>query len=289
MRILLTGASGQVGQALLESAPAGYELLTPGRTELDFSLPDSIPDCIRDLAPDTIINAAAYTAVDQAETDVELAQLVNETAAGVVADYCAKANIPLVHISTDYVFDGLSKTPYTPDSEICPLGVYARTKAAGEVQVQKRNSSAYIVRTGWLYGLHGSNFVKKMLQLTTEKEEISVVDDQVGTPTYSINLALMIWRLLAVMPAARIWHFSDAGSTSWYGFANAVFAEALTAGVIDKKPRVVPTRSADMKYAAPRPPFSVLDKEQTWSELNIKAIHWRKSLVNMLAEMASRR
>ncbi|MGI9308071.1 MAG: sugar nucleotide-binding protein, partial [Gammaproteobacteria bacterium] len=120
-----------------------------------------------------------------------------------------------------------------------------------------------------------------------EKDEISVVNDQVGTPTYVVNLAAMIWRVLEVKPAARIWHFSDAGAISWYEFANAVFAEAKAAGIIDKQPRVIPTRSSDMNFAAPRPAFSVLDKQQTWTELSIEAVHWRRSLINMLAAMVS--
>jgi len=288
MKILITGASGQVGHALQETAPANFRLLTPARKELNFSAPTALPERLKSFAPDIVINAAAYTDVEKAEAEAELAQRVNATAAGAVAEYCATAGIPLVHISSDYVFDGLSKVPYVPDSKKEPLGVYARSKAEGEELVQKCYKDGYIVRSGWLYGLHGHNFVKTMLRLAAEKPEISVVNDQMGTPTYSANLAGMIWRLLEVKPATRIWHYSDAGATSWYEFAKAVFVEARSAGLIDKEPRVKPIRTAELNCAAPRPAFSVLDKQQTWTELGVVPMHWRKSLATMLAELASR-
>jgi len=282
MKVVITGANGQLGYSLQRVAPAGVEVIALDRTQFDLSAPDSLGQCLRDIKPAAVINAAAYTAVDRAESDAELAFVVNAQAPLMIAQYCQTEAIPLIQVSTDFVFDGAVGRPYSPASETSPLGVYGQSKLQGEANVLDACDSAYVVRTGWVYCEHGANFVKTMLRLGRERDALSVVADQIGTPTYAGNLAAMIWQLLEQRPENRIYHFSDAGVASWYDFAVAIFSEAAAIGLLVRAPKVTPIKAVDYPTPAARPAYSVLDKSQTWSELGVDAIHWRDALTVML-------
>ena len=290
MKVLITGANGQLGYALQKTAPAvmGIEnsllqLIPVTRAGFDLAQPESLLTTLDSYQPDAVINAAAYTAVDKAEGASEQAQCVNATAVGVIAQWCQKQSVPLIQISTDFVFDGKQSSPYEPNSNTNPLGVYAQTKRAGELAALENCSTSYIVRTGWVYCEHGANFVKTMLRLGKERETLGVVADQVGTPTYAINLAQVVWQLLAQRPEQKIFHFSDAGVASWYDFAVAIFAEAKLQGLLEKAPHVKPITTDDYPTPAQRPAYSVLDKQLTWGSLGITPCHWQGALSVMLA------
>lgn len=289
MKVLITGANGQLGYALQKTAPgfigndeSVLDVIALTRAEFDLSRPDTLAAILDLYQPDAIINAAAYTAVDKAETDQALANTVNALAVIAIAKWCEQQKIPLIQVSTDFVFDGKKSSPYLPDDRTNPLGVYAQTKCAGEQAVLENCSSSYLVRTGWVYCEHGANFVKTMLRLGAERVSLGVVADQVGTPTYAINLAQMIWQLLAQRPEQKIFHFSDAGVASWYDFAVAIFNEAKAQDLLTAIPQVKPIATSDYPTPAQRPAYSVLDKQQTWSLLNIAPDHWRNALSTML-------
>ncbi|MDR7088693.1 dTDP-4-dehydrorhamnose reductase [Cellvibrio fibrivorans] len=290
MKVLITGANGQLGYALQKTAPAVIgagkmllQLIPVARTEFDLAQPESLLARLDTYQPDAIINAAAYTAVDKAEANQELAQCINATAVSVIAQWCEQKKIPLIQVSTDFVFDGKKSSPYQPDDKTNPLGVYAQTKLAGELAALENCSTSYIVRTGWVYCEHGANFVKTMLRLAAERETLGVVADQVGTPTYAIHLAQMIWQLLVQRPTQKIFHCSDAGVASWYDFAVAIFAEAKAVGLLEKVPHVKPIATSDYPTPAQRPFYSVLDKQITWSILGISPCHWQSAVASMLA------
>lgn len=289
MKVLITGANGQLGYALQKTAPdfignaeSVLEVIGLTRAEFDLSHPDALAAILDSYQPDAIINAAAYTAVDKAETDQAMANTVNALAVIAIARWCEQQQIPLVQVSTDFVFDGKKSSPYLPDDRTNPLGVYAQTKCAGELAALDNCTASYIVRTGWVYCEQGANFVKTMLRLGAERKSLGVVADQVGTPTYAVNLAQMIWKLLSLRPEQRIFHFSDAGVASWYDFAIAIFNEAKTQNLLAAIPQVNPIATSDYPTPAQRPAYSVLDKRQTWSLLNITPAHWQNALSTML-------
>lgn len=289
MKVLITGANGQLGYALQKTAPgfisddkSTVQVIALTRAEFDLSQPNELAAILTSYQPDVVINAAAYTAVDKAEADQALANTVNALAVAVIAQWCEQQQIPLVQVSTDFVFDGKKSSPYLPDDRTNPLGVYAQTKYGGELAALNNCTRSYIVRTGWVYCEQGANFVKTMLRLAAERESLGVVADQVGTPTYAVNLAQMIWKLLSLRPEQKIFHFSDAGVASWYDFAVAIFNEANTQNLLTTIPQVKPIATSDYPTPAQRPAYSVLDKQQTWSLLNIAPEHWRNALSTML-------
>ncbi len=288
-RVLITGAKGQLGQALQQTAPdtlgaepGSLELIAVDRSQFDLSQSEQLAAQLQQYKPHAIINAAAFTAVDKAESEFELANRVNALAVAELARWCEANNIPLIQVSTDFVFDGNQAQPYLPEGEANPLGVYAKTKRAGELAALELCSRAYVVRTGWVYGEHGVNFVKTMLRLGAERDVLGVVADQVGTPTYAKHLAQMIWRLLAILPEQKIYHFSDAGVASWYDFAIAIFKLAQAQGILDRVPLVKPITTSDYPTPARRPAYSVLDKSLTWKILDITPCHWQTALADML-------
>jgi len=287
IKVLITGANGQLGYALQQTLPAllkGFavdaQALT--RQELDLADVDNISIVLSHYKPDIVINTAAYTAVDKAESEPELAQLINHRAVDAIARWCAQQQKTLVQISTDFVFNGKSSTPYLPENECDPLGVYGKTKRAGELAALESNPDTYVVRTGWVYCEQGTNFVKTMLRLGAERETLSIVSDQVGTPTYAIHLAQMIWSLLDKKPTQKIFHFSDAGVASWYDFACAIFSFAEQKKMLSRLPHVKPIRTCDYPTPATRPSYSVLDKFQTWTLLDIRPVHWHNALCAMM-------
>lgn len=290
MKILITGADGQLGRSLQDSAPAmingEYNIVTPvGRKFFDITKKKHLHEQLAQLKPNIIINAAAYTAVDKAEVERDEARLVNVQGIENLVEWCVANNCTIVHVSTDFVFGGDKSTAYKPSDNTSPLNYYGETKLAGEQALRKSECNHYIVRTGWVYSEHGNNFVKSILRLAATKPTLSVVADQIGTPTYAHHLAHMIWQLIENKPEVSTWHFSDAGVASWYDFATAIIEEAVPMQLLQKNIPVKPITTSDYPTPAKRPQFSLLDKEQTWKELNIAPVHWRVALRSMLARL----
>jgi dTDP-4-dehydrorhamnose reductase len=279
------GAGGQVGQELSRSARPDIQLVTLTRQELDIAEPGAVARCLEQEQPALVINAAAYTAVDAAETDATAAWRANAEGPALLAGACSELGCRLVHISTDFVFDGKSTQPYRPGDETAPLGEYGRGKLAGEEAIQQGLPGAVIMRTGWVYSSFGSNFVKTMLRLMAEREAISVVADQVGTPTWAAGLAGALWQVAARPQLEGIYHWSDAGVCSWYDFAVAICEEGLHLGLLKKSVQINPIATSEYPTAAARPPYSVLDKKDSWRELELGGVHWRQQLRAMLKDM----
>lgn len=283
MRALILGAGGQLGLELAEAVPVGWELRTLSRAMLDITDEAAVHRALREAGPDVVFNAAAYTAVDRAEAEPAAANAVNALGAGNVAAAARALGARLLHVSTDFVFDGEASRPYAPGAHANPLGVYGRTKLAGEVAVAERgDAGALIVRTAWVYSRHGANFVKTMLRLMATRDSVGVVDDQVGTPTWAGGLARALWAAAARPDVAGVLHWTDAGVASWYDFAVAIRDEAAAAGRLTSTPDVRPIRTEDYPTPARRPAYSVLDKTSTWAALGVTPVHWRSALRQML-------
>lgn len=285
MKALILGAGGQVGRALAAAAPAGTAIVALGRDACDIGDAEAVRRAVADAAPDLVFNAAAYTAVDRAEAEPEAAARINDAGAGHVAAAAAETGARLVHLSTDFVFSGGDGTPRRPDAATAPRGVYATTKLAGERAVAAAAPDALIVRTAWVYAPVGANFVNTMLRLLAGRDEVRVVADQIGTPTWAGSLAGALWGLAGV-GAEGIHHFTDAGVASWYDFAAAIAEDGVAAGLLPPGRRVVPIATADFPTPAPRPAFSVLDKSDTWALLGGPPPHWRTNLRANLKEVA---
>ncbi|MGH8895740.1 MAG: dTDP-4-dehydrorhamnose reductase [Egibacteraceae bacterium] len=277
MRVLVTGAGGQLGHDLMR-AFAQDEVVGLAHAELDVTSEPAVVGAVRDHAPDLVVHAAAFTKVDACEAEPETAWRVNALGSWWVARACALAETAMVYLSTDYVFDGTADRPYTEFDPVGPRSVYGRTKEAGEQLVRETLPAHYIVRTSWVQGAHGANFVKTMLRLGRERDTVSVVDDQTGSPTFTFDLAPTI-RQLAVTGRHGTYHLTNAGHCTWFAFAQAIFAEAG----LDVTCRPIDT--AAFGAPAPRPAFSVLD--------NLKARlvgleplpEWRASLKRLIAEL----
>lgn len=278
MKILLTGGSGQLGRALIASAPAGTRITAPTHDQLDITNARQLAAAMAATAPDLVINAAAFTAVDRAEAEAEAAHALNATAVATLAALAPK----LVHFSSDFVFDGTAHRPILPDTMPNPISVYGASKYAGE---QAAGPSALIIRTAWVYAAHGQNFVHTMLRLMQAQAEVRVVADQLGTPTHAASLARATWALLG---QSGIHHWTDAGTASWYDFAVAIQDEALALGLIDRPATITPIRSVDYPTAARRPAYAVLDKTETWA-ITGPAAHWRHELRACLAAIKAAR
>ena len=284
-KVLITGAAGQLGRELLRSVPEGVECIAATREILDIADAAQVRAFVRRERPGLIINAAAYTAVDKAESEQKLAAAINVNGAANLATACAENGSRLIHVSTDFVFDGTSSTPYLPDAPTSPLGEYGRSKLAGEQAVVAGLPSALIMRTAWVYSAFGGNFVKTMLRLMAEREELSVVADQVGTPTWARGLADALWLAADQSDLQGLYHWTDAGVCSWYDFAVAIAEEALEIGLLQRMPRIHPIPGSAYPTPAARPAFSVLDKNSTWAVLKTEGLHWRSQLRSMLKEL----
>ena len=267
MRVLIAGAGGQLGRALQACAPAGITVIAPPEAEFDITDAAIAAAVITAARPDIVVNAAAYTAVDKAESDPETAHRINADAVAILAANTLK----LVHISTDFVFDGTASQPIAPDAATNPINVYGATKRAGEVAA---GPGALVIRTAWVYAAQGNNFVHTMLRLMRERPEIRVVADQIGTPTHAAGLARTVWALLG---HSGIFHWTDAGVASWYDFAVAIHDEALALGLLDNPVAIIPIGTADYPTPARRPAYGVLDKSKTWA-ITGPAAHWRSEL-----------
>lgn len=287
MRALVLGAGGQVGQALVWNAPKDALVIGLDRSGCDIGDPRQVRDAVAQAKPDLVFNAAAYTAVDKAESEPETAQRLNAEAAGIVAEAARAAGARTVHISSDFVFGGAAAGPRKPDDPVAPQGVYARTKLEGELAVAAADPDALIVRTAWVYAATGHNFVNTMLRLLAERDEVRVVADQIGTPTWAPSLAGALWAL-AGQGARGLHHYTDAGVASWYDFALAVAEEGAAAGLLSLPARVTPIATADYPTPAPRPAYAVLDKAATWALLGGPAPHWRVNLRKNMQERGGR-
>ncbi|QAY75713.1 dTDP-4-dehydrorhamnose reductase [Sphingosinicella sp. BN140058] len=277
MKVLIFGAAGQVGRALAAFAPPEAELVALDRHGCDISDPGAAADAIARHRPAWIFNAAGYTAVDRAESEPDAAQRVNGDAPGWMAQAAHAIGAKMVHLSSDFVFDGTASRPLRADSPARPISVYGHTKRHGELAVVAACPDALIVRTAWVYDREGPNFVTAMLRRMSAGGELRVVADQIGTPTWARSLATAVWAL-ADSGASGIHHFTDAGIASWYDFAVAIEEEAVSAGLIERAGPIVPIASADYATQARRPAFSVLDKSATWGVLGTHPPHWRANL-----------
>ena len=285
-KILITGADGQVGSALLSSAPNGFAAVAANRAALDITDQKSVLNWVLENKPAGIINAAAYTAVDLAEQESALAHSVNAEGPRNLALAAAELSIPLVHISTDFVFDGRQATPYKPADPVNPLSVYGESKAKGEEYlINLYSEKSAIVRTSWVYSTGHQNFVSTMLRLMKEKDKLSVVSDQIGTPTSAKPLAKACWQALA-LELSGILHWSDAGVASWYDFALAIQEEAVQCGVLSSPISILPVTTEDFPTAAVRPAYSVLEKNLSWQKLGLTSEHWRAALRRSLVQGA---
>jgi len=290
--ILLIGSNGQLGKELQHNLTShNSNIIAVARPTVDLAQPDTLHQIIRTVQPQIIINAAAYTAVDKAETELELATAVNATASGILAQAAQKLGAFLIHVSTDYVFDGRQSHPYQETDPTNPLGAYGRSKLAGEQAIQANCNQHLILRTAWVYGTYGkSNFVKTMLRLGAEREEIRVVADQIGSPTWTGDIANAITQLLPQLTpqVAGTYHYTNSGVASWYDFAVAIFEEAQQLGFPLKIQRVTPITTADYPTPAQRPAYSVLSCEKIAKALGTPRPHWRLALRQMLAELYAR-
>lgn len=286
MKVLVTGSGGQLGWELGRCVPAGVECVATDRGSLDLAAPD-LEERVLALAPAVIVNAAAYTAVDRAESDYEAALAVNGAAVGALARAARRCGARMVHVSTDFIFDGRGSSPYLPDAAPDPAGAYGRSKLAGEQALRAEHpDGSCIVRTAWVYSAHGANFVKTMLRLMRERDALGVVADQIGTPTWARTLAGAVWEAALRPELPPVLHWTDLGVASWYDFAVAIQEEALARGLLARAVPVSPIRTADYPTPARRPAYSVLDKTATLAALACPRLHWRAALRSMLDDLA---
>lgn len=299
MTTLVFGANGQVGTELLRALAADDAVQATTRSGqlpdgsacevADFDAPQTLTSLLDRIGPSRVVNAAAYTAVDRAEQDRDGALRANATSPGVIAAWCASNNVPLVHYSTDYVFDGQGTAPYLEDAHTSPLGVYGETKLAGEEAIRASGAQQLILRTAWVYASHGANFLRTMLRVGAERDELRVVADQVGTPTPAALIADVTAQLLRqrTPDTSGTWHLTAAGQTSWHGFAEAIFQQAVSAGLLSRAPRVVPITTADYPTPAKRPAYSRLSIDKLQRDFDIVLPDWQLGLQRVIAEIAA--
>ncbi|MBG3851159.1 dTDP-4-dehydrorhamnose reductase [Xanthomonas sp. WHRI 8391] len=299
MITLVFGANGQVGTELLRALAADGAVQATTRSgqlpdgsaceTADFDAPEALPALLDRIGPSRVVNAAAYTAVDRAEQDRDSAMRANALSPGVIAAWCAARNVPLVHYSTDYVFDGQGSAPYLEDAQTSPLGVYGETKLAGEDAIRASGAQHLILRTAWVYAPHGANFLRTMLRVGAERDELRVVADQIGTPTPAALIADVTAQLLRQRKpdTSGTWHLTAAGQTSWHGFAEAIFEEAVSSGLLSRAPRVVPITTADYPTPAKRPAYSRLSIEKLQRDFDIVLPEWQLGLQRVIAEIAA--
>ena len=287
-RFLITGAKGQVGSCLVPQLQGKAEVLALARDELDITNQSAVKNAIISFHPDIIINAAAYTAVDRAETDIKLAEAINISGAQFLAGAANEIDAAILHISTDYVFDGTDTHPYKEDEQTRPQSVYGRTKLAGEIAVQHANPKHIILRTAWVFGEYGNNFVKTMLRLGKEREVLGVVGDQLGGPTYAGDIACALIQIANQIIAGienvfGVYHFSGQPYVSWYEFAEHIFTEALAQKLLEKRPHLNCITTSDYPTPAKRPANSCLNLDKIKNVFGIAPSDWQKALKNLKA------
>ncbi len=285
MKALIIGSNGQLGWELIRTCPGTIDFTCVDYPEIDISDGSTINKWINSTSPDFIINAAAYTDVDRAEKEQAKAFKVNHTGAVNLALEAKLAKIHLVHISTDFVFNGKNYKPYKPDDKPDPESVYGKSKFQGELEIKKiHDNKSLIIRTAWLYSSHGKNFVKTMLNLMKGRNNIKVIDEQIGTPTWANGLAKAIW-IAIEKKLTGIIHYTDAGVASWYDFAIAIQEEGISLGLINHKNKIHPVPGTEFPTPATRPMYSVLDKQSMKKATEITPVHWRVQLRSMLKEI----
>ncbi len=294
MKILVTGTAGQLAQSLLAAGlSAGVDVVALRRPQLDLTIPGTLRTAIADVQPDIVVNAAAYTAVDKAESEEALAHKVNATGAGDLAAACAKAGASLIHISTDYVFDGTAARAYIESDGTAPINAYGRSKLAGEIAVAAACPRHVILRTSWIYSPYGTNFVRTMLRLGAERQKLGVVDDQWGCPTYAPHLADTILAIAAQVgdaaasdPRWGIYHAAGSGETTWCGFAREIFRTTAAHGL--PTPAVEALTTADYPTAARRPANSRLDCGKLGATFGVRLPEWRDGTRDCLDRLLAR-
>ena len=287
MRVLITGADGQIGRALAAASPAGAEVILRARAQLDLTRDADVAAAVREVRPDLVVNAAGYTGVDRAEAEPDVAHAVNAAGAGRLAAAAADVGARMIHFSTDYVFDGTGMRPYRPGDPPRPLNVYGASKLAGEREVLgSLPGRALVIRTAWIYAARGQNFLLTMLRLMKERDRVGVVSDQIGSPTCAASVAAATWRLAARPDVQGIAHWTDDGTASWYDFALAIRQDAMEAGLLDSPAEVVPVATSEYPTPACRPRFTVLDCSETRAALGLAPDHWRVALKRTLRELA---
>jgi dTDP-4-dehydrorhamnose reductase len=291
MRVLITGAHGQVGHELMRLVPAGFEAVGLGSTELDIADAAQVTAVVDRVQPQLIINAAAYTAVDKAESEPQRAYAVNLDGVANLAQAAQRSGIPLLHISTDYVFAGDATAPYGEQDSTAPTGVYGASKLAGELALAAGCSRYMILRTSWVFGAHGNNFVKTMLRLGRERDELSVVADQQGCPTSAASIARALWTLAQQYRDSGalqwgLYHYSGMPACSWHGFAQEIFAQAHELGMLPRAPVVHGISTAQYPTPAKRPAWSVMDCSRLQQAQQITPADWRDELRAVLLELA---
>ena len=281
-KILITGALGQLGSELrqLSAEFGGFEFAFTDVAELDITNPEKVAGFFSSFQPNYLVNCAAYTNVDKAETDTETAVLLNSTAVGILAEQAVSIGCRMIHISTDYVFNGRGPRPYKEDDRVDPQSAYGKTKLEGEILCLQKNPESMVIRTSWLYSALGNNFVKTMLRLGAEKDELGVIFDQIGTPTHAADLARAILTIISLVESGEkvfetgTYHYSNEGVTSWYDFARAIFDLSGTPC------RVRPITSDEFPSAVQRPPFSVMNKSKIKRIFGLQIPYWRDSLID---------
>jgi dTDP-4-dehydrorhamnose reductase len=285
LKVLVLGAGGQVARAVVAAAPAQHRVVARSRAEVDIGDAAAIAGVLAETGAEWLINAAAYTAVDLAEDQPAQAIAVNDTAVGVLAAAASTAGCRLLHLSTDFVFDGKSNRAYLPDDKTNPLSVYGVSKLGGECRILSGGGDGIVLRTAWVYAATGKNFVLTMLRLMREKEQVSVVCDQIGTPSSAAGIAAAIWGLIEAQAPGGIYHWTDLGVASWYDFAVAIQDEALARGLLSRAVPVIPIPTSAYPTRARRPAFSVLDSASTRNLIKIPARHWRHNLRTLLDDL----
>jgi dTDP-4-dehydrorhamnose reductase len=284
VRVLVLGG-GQIARAVGLAASGEHQVVTRTHTELDIVDEHAVARTLSEVKADWIVNAAAFTAVDLAEDQPARAHAVNDTAVASLARASVHEGCRLLHLSTDFVFDGNSSSAYLPTDQTKPLSVYGATKLGGERHVLEADTSGIVLRTSWVYAAAGKNFVLTMLRLMREKDRVSVVSDQIGAPTWAGSAAAAIWGLIESAAKGGIYHWTDLGVASWYDFAIAIQEEALTRGLLSRPIPVAPIPSASYPTRARRPAFSVLDTASTRASIDVPVQHWRHNLRVMLDEL----
>jgi len=287
MKVLITGKGGQLAWELEQLAPVNYEILSVGIEQLNISNQTLVEQFITNEKPDVVINAAAYTAVDKAEEETKVAYAVNENGIKNLALACEKTGARILHVSTDFIFDGAASTPYQTNALPNPINVYGASKLAGDIALQKiLPDNHVIVRTAWVYSVNGNNFVKSMLRLMHEKEQLDIIYDQIGTPTWAKGLAQWLWAVVEKEDVNGIYHWTDAGVASWYDFAIAIQELAIEKGLLKKAIPILPIPTTAYPTPAKRPAFSIIDKSSAEEVSSLQTKHWRKQLSLMMNELA---
>jgi dTDP-4-dehydrorhamnose reductase len=287
VNVLITGAGGQLGRALMALAPVEATVRGVSHKQLDIADRLAVDSVLTEFTPDVLINAAGFTRVDDAETEREAAERGNATGPAVLAAACHRVGAWLLQVSTDYVFDGEQSHPYAPAAPTNPLSVYGKTKRQGELAVARElPSQSTVLRTSWVYAAEGRNFLTTMLRLMRSRPQLTVVSDQIGAPTSVTGLAQVLWAL-ARRRAPGLYHWCDSGVASWYDFAVAIGEEAATLDLLSSIPSILPITSADYPTAARRPAYGLLDKHDTERLLGMSALHWRQALRETLSVLAN--